>query len=549
MLTRFTRAASRSAALLLSLAPLASAQVPSAEVIAVADILTTTPDTLNFILEFRAGADSGWISRASYVNAAGAQESVLYGELSAADAGGPRILRRPQVLAGIDQESLLRPSLAGEQLAYLSQSGVVNSTRAAWLEDSLLARIGSEIGSSGDTWALLEDVINTVPGDVILRGRANSSTTGPLTWARYPAGEILLQHGQAVPGTSETVDRVYEADVSADGQNLIARVRLAPSQHSAILVNGEIYTFPNGGEARSGDPIGIGTLLNASPGETWLGFYAPQINSQGDIVFAGTLTRGASYQTVGLRNGREMPSGPYALATIGATHLDERGFALTAVPSDTLPGATFEGIPLATSSLEVDFDGDGYADPGYRIYPSIVLEGATAMNGAGGIYGLANLEIPGGTSAYQAIFRSTFVQEGNQYCAGEVNVTGRPARLSSVGSDVIAFNKMKLVATGLRSGSLCLPLFSLTPGNGVQPPGSVGTLCLGGAIGRAQYSLLNGGNYGSGSVDIFLNVIPQPNGPRAVQPGDTWYAQLWYRDGSSSTVTSNFSDAISIRFR
>ena len=34
-----------------------------------------------------------------------------------------------------------------------------------------------------------------------------------------------------------------------------------------------------------------------------------------------------------------------------------------------------------------------------------------------------------------------------------------------------------------------------------------------------------------------------------VQPGDTWYVQLWYRDTVSGTSTSNFSDAIEAIFR
>ena len=45
-------------------------------------------------------------------------------------------------------------------------------------------------------------------------------------------------------------------------------------------------------------------------------------------------------------------------------------------------------------------------------------------------------------------------------------------------------------------------------------------------------------------MPVDLNGIPSGSGFVAVQPGETWNFQCWYRDGA----TSNFTDAVSITF-
>ena len=76
-----------------------------------------------------------------------------------------------------------------------------------------------------------------------------------------------------------------------------------------------------------------------------------------------------------------------------------------------------------------------------------------------------------------------------------------------------------------------------------MPPGSNGYLCLGTAnIGRYN------GNVGQGpSFSLQLDLTSMPvNPPVAVQPGDTWNFQAWYRDVGNS---NNFTDAVSIDFQ
>ncbi|MFT5733719.1 MAG: hypothetical protein ACJA0P_002930 [Planctomycetota bacterium] len=549
MITQYLPRSIRSAALLLSLATTAYAQLPSAEIVAVGEVFATAPGVLRNFTELSAGVDTGWISGAIVNDSAGTPEAVLYGEFSSADPAGPRILRRPQVLAGIDQRRLLAPSLANGRLAYLSQTTVSATTRAAWLEDQLLTQVGAPAYNFSNPWVQLEGVIHTLPGDVVVHGRVAPAPSGPRTWVRYPAGQVVLQEGQAVPGTPESIGHVHSFDLSAQGEHHVAHVTLSPSDDEAILLNGEIYTFSNGSQAREGELVGFNIVTVSPIGLLWEGFDSPQVNSHGTVVFTADYGYGTPDFASAFRNGRPLPPASNPVAPIDVIDLDERGFTLNANSFGTLPSVTFERERLAYSDFEVDFDGDGLADPGYRITPAISWGEPAVVSGAGAVYGAANLRINGNTGSFQAVIRATFVQEGSQYCPGEDNTTGRPARLAAVGSDVAAFNRMKLVATGLPSGTIALPLFSLTPGNGVQPPGSVGTLCLAGSIGRGYYSLIRSLSHDTGSSDVYLNAIPQPSGPQTVLPGETWYAQLWYRDSVGPTAVSNFSDAITIRFR
>ena len=53
----------------------------------------------------------------------------------------------------------------------------------------------------------------------------------------------------------------------------------------------------------------------------------------------------------------------------------------------------------------------------------------------------------------------------------------------------------------------------------------------------------------AGVIDLTLDLtaIPQPAGPTAVLPGETWTFQCWFRD-SNPGGTSNLTSAIQITF-
>ncbi|MCP5022140.1 MAG: hypothetical protein GY930_10220 [bacterium] len=129
------------------------------------------------------------------------------------------------------------------------------------------------------------------------------------------------------------------------------------------------------------------------------------------------------------------------------------------------------------------------------------------------------------------------------------NSAGSFAFISDTGSPFVAVNDFGLHVGGLPPG--VFGYFLNSPGQGfvANPGGSQGNLCLGGglSIGRHLLSLQDSGVAGVMDYALDLNDVPTSLGPVAVQPGETWNFQAWYRDQNPGS-TSNFSDGLSVRF-
>ncbi len=82
----------------------------------------------------------------------------------------------------------------------------------------------------------------------------------------------------------------------------------------------------------------------------------------------------------------------------------------------------------------------------------------------------------------------------------------------------------------------------------MNPAGSSGNLCVGGAIGRYAGNILSSGTTGTVGLTIDLTNMPAPTGSYAVMPGDTVNFQFWHRDASPAGPTSNFSEGLAIPF-
>ena len=141
-----------------------------------------------------------------------------------------------------------------------------------------------------------------------------------------------------------------------------------------------------------------------------------------------------------------------------------------------------------------------------------------------------------------AVLVTLEVPLGHGYGCGptQPNSTGLPGVLLVTGSPMVAMNDVVLTATQLPSGQFGYFLTSMTQGF-FNPMGSSGYICLGGDIGRYN------GNVGQGpsfSLQIDLTNMPV-NPPVAVQPGETWGFQAWYRDVGN---TNNFTDAVAVTF-
>ena len=132
-------------------------------------------------------------------------------------------------------------------------------------------------------------------------------------------------------------------------------------------------------------------------------------------------------------------------------------------------------------------------------------------------------------------------------CPGETNSIGLSSTERVLGNDVVSFDDLELHLTNIPLQATVLPLFSRTQGFVAGPGGSAGNLCLSGAIGRGAPAINSNGQMNL-TLTASLSQMPQPTGPVAVQPGETWYFQTWYRD-SSSSGNSNFTNAVSVTFQ
>lgn len=137
---------------------------------------------------------------------------------------------------------------------------------------------------------------------------------------------------------------------------------------------------------------------------------------------------------------------------------------------------------------------------------------------------------------------------GAPFCPANPNSSGAVSVMEAIGSPVISDDNVILTCRDLPDGVLGYFLSSPQRGAVINPPGSVGTLCLGGGIGRYAGDILGSGDNGFVSLRIDANAIPQPTGSVAAQPGETWNFTFWHRDTTPSGPVSNFSRALEIDF-
>ncbi len=164
----------------------------------------------------------------------------------------------------------------------------------------------------------------------------------------------------------------------------------------------------------------------------------------------------------------------------------------------------------------------------------------------GGTYNLAGGVYPTGCIAAWGCDSTPI---GSSYCGPAVpNSSGQPGVIAAYGSDVVGDNDVTLMASQLATNEFGYFLNSQTQGFVVGPGSSQGNLCLGGATGRHISTLGSSGATGELNAVLDLTQIPTPGGPYAVQPGETWNFQCWFRDHNPGS-TSNFTDGVEILFQ
>ena len=121
---------------------------------------------------------------------------------------------------------------------------------------------------------------------------------------------------------------------------------------------------------------------------------------------------------------------------------------------------------------------------------------------------------------------------GSNDCSTNPNSSGLSARMTAAGSAIAADDDLTLSGVQLPVSVPALFITSSTQGFVTNPSGSIGNLCLGGAIGRyigpGQIQFADA--MGVVSLPIDLTMVPQSSGFISVMAGDSRSFQIWFRD-------------------
>ena len=137
---------------------------------------------------------------------------------------------------------------------------------------------------------------------------------------------------------------------------------------------------------------------------------------------------------------------------------------------------------------------------------------------------------------------------GTNYCGpANLNSSGMDAIISAEGAEDVSYNNVRLDAAQMATNQFGYFINSMSQGFS-SPPGSQGNLCVSGQIGRHTADVMSTGAAGEFSLQLDLTMVPTPGGNVAVNAGETWYWQAWFRDVNPGN-TSNFTDGICITFQ
>ncbi|MEO0663301.1 MAG: hypothetical protein AAFZ87_17335 [Planctomycetota bacterium] len=131
------------------------------------------------------------------------------------------------------------------------------------------------------------------------------------------------------------------------------------------------------------------------------------------------------------------------------------------------------------------------------------------------------------------------------FCPQPTNSSGASATISAFGTTDLAQNDVTLVASDVPAGQFGIFLNSTTP---TSTPLGAGFLCLGGQIGRfnGPSQIQQADAAGAFELRLDLTQVPTPSALVAVQSGETWYYQAWFRDVPVSGSAFGLTDAMSV---
>lgn len=206
-------------------------------------------------------------------------------------------------------------------------------------------------------------------------------------------------------------------------------------------------------------------------------------------------------------------------------------FDLSAVLNDDLGG----DLTQAMFGGGIDAEGE--------MYITIIATGATA----GAVLRVLPIEI-GSSYCPQTVICNTGSGQEPEVTAGEV---------FAVGSNVVVDNDFELYVIDMPINTFGYFINGTSTQSVAGPGGSIGTLCIGGSVGRFSRpgEIMNSGPDGAFSLVVDLTDVPTPSGAVSIAAGSTWYFQCWHRDqfpvgcANAGMTTSNFSTAYSVLFQ
>jgi hypothetical protein len=424
---------------------------------------------------------------------------------------------------------------------------IPSTHRAAALS---LASLGALAGTaSAQSTVIISDTFETdTSADYTIVDDGTPNGTQAFNWDYAAAGIPLAPRSQ--PGDASGLRlTANDTDGSVDAWTLFHNTAVQADFYT--LTVDVFMNWGSGSGTTEHAHVGVG-----GDGSTFNQLFSPISGSGAFIAFSGDGGTTSDYRW--FRDANNTPTGETDNTTLPNDHPSYLGhgsnntgsFFQSLFPS---PPATVAGSPgniWTTLKIEVDnlngiisfyFDDqltfEGLFSNEFNGFVSLGMADVFTSVATGGnftLYDNLQVEVPSGSI-------------GTNYCAAANNSTGMPAAISAVGSNSASNNSLVLTCDSMPSSQFSYFICGQASGFIAGPGGSQGNLCILGQLGRFRSQIQNTGTAGSVSITVDLTSIPVTP-VVAVQPGDTWFFQAWYRD-NNPTPTSNFSDGIKIDFQ
>ncbi len=491
-------------------------------------------------------------------------------------------------------------SVSNSGAAYVFVRSGSSWTQQAYLKASNAGigdRFGESVAVSGDTLVVGAEGESSSATGINGDQADNSASLSGAAYVFERAGITWTQVAYIKASNTDEVDW-FGSSVAASGDTIVVAARFEDSGATGVdgdqadnsaESSGAVYVY-----ARAGSSWSQQAYLKASNAESLDGF-GTSVAVSGDTIVVGAQYEDSNATGVDgdeLNNSAGLSGAAYVFSRTGSTWVqeaylkasntgggDEFGFSVSVSDDTVLVGAPAEkssatGVDGNQSSNNASRSGAVYvfarsgsswAQQAYLkasntapfdvFGASVALSAGTAAVGAfgedssaTGIGGDQSSNAAGNAGAVYVFDGVGGV--GAAYCSAAVNSTGGVGHLAGSGSASTADNSLTLVATGLPPMAFGFFLTSTVQDFVMNPGGSEGSLCLGGAIGRyvGAGQIQQADASGDFSLLLDLTSTPQPSSTVSINAGETWSFQAWHRDSNLAGSTSNFTNGLEVVF-